>query len=54
VQPFLTKVHHIWQWLVTPPSHGYIPPYPDDRNARGIGWAGDREEYRYRPFTKEN
>jgi hypothetical protein len=34
-----------WWWWLTKPQL-CLPPEPDDRNLRGLGWAGDRREIR--------
>lgn len=39
-----------WGWLIKPKLIWPKPPYNDDQNMRGLGWAGDKGELR--PFER--
>ena len=45
--PFAAS-EELWLWLTKPDPHYPQPPWPDDRNCRGIGWSGGE---RTRPFA---
>lgn len=38
----------VWRWMTAPAKTYPQPPWPDNRNCRGIGWSGQE---RTRPFS---
>jgi len=45
-----SRLKRLWLWLITPKLIYPNPPIPQERNASGLGWAGDRGEFR--PFDR--
>ena len=45
---FVARLQALWRWLTGPQLIYPNPPIPRDENAAGVGWAGDRRQFR--PF----